>query len=61
MDRLLGHDEPLASNAAVAMTPVERVGFLGNLSALLAGGLLHGDEYVRLLPRFADDPSRRSS
>jgi len=47
----------LASNAAVAMTPVERVGFLGNLSALLAGGLLHGDEYVRLLPRFADDPS----
>src|SRR6185295_4524495 len=47
----------LASSATTAMTPIERVGFLGNLSALLAGGLLHGDEYVRLLPRFADDPS----
>jgi alanyl aminopeptidase len=47
----------LASSAPTAMTPVERVGFLGNLSALLAGGLLHGDEYVRLLPRFADDSS----
>src|SRR6185295_14337098 len=47
----------LALSAADVMNPVERAGFLGNLSALLDGGLIHGDEYVRILPRFADDKS----
>ncbi|HZI89099.1 MAG TPA: M1 family metallopeptidase [Candidatus Polarisedimenticolia bacterium] len=47
----------LAQNAGQAMTPVERVGYLGNLSALLAGGQVHGDEYARLLTRFGDDES----
>jgi aminopeptidase N len=47
----------LAENAADIMTPIERVGFLGNLTALLDGGLIHGDEYVRLTGRFANDPN----
>jgi len=45
----------LAADAGRAMSPVERVGFLGNLSALLEGGLLHGDEFTRLVAKFADD------
>ena len=47
----------LAENAGNVMSPVERVGFLGNLSALLDAGLLRGDEYARLLSKFADDSS----
>ena len=34
---------------------MERVGYLGNLSALLAGGQVHGDEYARWLSQFAND------
>jgi alanyl aminopeptidase len=34
----------------------ERVGFVGNLSALLDGGLVHGADYLRLLSAFAADP-----
>src|SRR5439155_18024453 len=49
--------QKLAQSAAEIMSPAERVGYLGNLTALLDAGLLHGDEYVRLLARFADDPS----
>lgn len=49
--------EKLAANAAEIMSPGERVGYLGNLAALLDAGLIHGDEYVRLLGRFADDPN----
>jgi alanyl aminopeptidase len=47
----------LAGSAAQAMTPVERVGFLGNLSALLGAGLVHGDEFTRLVGKFAEDPT----
>src|SRR5258705_13886121 len=47
----------LASNAAGAMTPVERVGFLGNLSALRAGGPLFRGKYGPLLPPLAAHPS----
>jgi hypothetical protein len=39
------------------MSPKERVGFLGNLTALLDAGILRGEDYVKLLTRFADDPS----
>jgi hypothetical protein len=39
----------------------ERVGFVGNASALLSAGQLGGDDYVRVLEAFADDPNRRSS
>jgi alanyl aminopeptidase len=34
----------------------ERVGFIGNASALLDAGALRGDEYLRLLAPFARDP-----
>jgi len=47
----------IAENAGTVMNPVERVGYLGNLTALLDAGLLRGNEYVRLLSRFSDDPS----
>jgi alanyl aminopeptidase len=46
----------LSEKATDVMTPRERVGFLGNLSALLAAGFTHGDDYLRLLTRFAGDP-----
>jgi len=49
--------EKLAANSAEIMSPGERVGYLGNLAALLDAGLIHGDEYIRLLGRFADDPN----
>jgi len=45
----------LADAEGDAMTQVERVGYLGNLSALLDAGLIHGDDYMRLLAKFADD------
>jgi alanyl aminopeptidase len=47
----------LAGASGQAMSPVERVGYLGNLSALLEGGLVHGDEFTRLIGKFADDPT----
>ena len=46
----------LAENATDVMTPRERVGLLGNLKALLSAGYAHGDDYMRLLARFASDP-----
>ncbi|HYQ96594.1 MAG TPA: M1 family metallopeptidase, partial [Candidatus Eisenbacteria bacterium] len=46
----------LAGGAAEIMSPKERVGFLGNLRALLNAGILHGDDYLELTARFADDP-----
>ena len=47
----------LAESAGQIMSPVERVGFLGNVEALLDGGMIHGDDYMRLLSRFANDES----
>ncbi|MEW5873928.1 MAG: M1 family aminopeptidase [Candidatus Zixiibacteriota bacterium] len=46
----------LAKNADAALTPRERVSFLGNVSALLDAGEIHGDDYLRVLGEFADDP-----
>jgi len=37
------------------LTARERVGLLSNASALLDAGLLHGDDFMRLLSQFADD------
>ena len=47
----------LAADGGPGMTPVERIGYMGNLTALLAGGQIHGDEYARLVAKFSDDPS----
>ena len=49
--------QALADAAAETMTPFERVGFLGNLTALLDAGIIHGDDYVRLISRFGGDES----
>ncbi|MCP4664106.1 MAG: M1 family metallopeptidase [bacterium] len=46
----------LARNATSVLSPRERVELLGNLSALLAAGRLHGDAYLDLLREFAEDP-----
>ncbi len=34
----------------------ERVAFLGDLAALLDAGTIHGDDYLRALERFTEDP-----
>jgi aminopeptidase N len=46
----------LAEQSVKIMSTKERVGFLGNITALLDAGILHGDDYLRLTSRFADDP-----
>jgi alanyl aminopeptidase len=46
----------LAEGGSRAMTVRERVGFIGNASALLDAGALAGDEYLRLMTPFARDP-----
>lgn len=45
----------IASDAPTKLTTVERKAFLGNLSALLDAGVVHGDDYLRLLNQFAAD------
>ncbi|OGF17284.1 MAG: hypothetical protein A2W00_14100 [Candidatus Eisenbacteria bacterium RBG_16_71_46] len=49
----------LAEHATSWLTPRERVGFVGNLAALLAAGAARGDEYLRLLAPFGADPEPR--
>jgi alanyl aminopeptidase len=49
----------LSVDARTVLTPRERVGFLGNLAALLDNGALKGDDYMKLLGRFATDPEPR--
>jgi aminopeptidase N len=46
----------LTTAATSALTPRERMGLVGNASALLEAGELSGDAYVRLLEAFASDP-----
>jgi alanyl aminopeptidase len=46
----------LTTDAAAMLDTRERVGFVGNASALLSAGQLGGDEYVRVLEAFANDP-----
>jgi alanyl aminopeptidase len=46
----------MATDAGRVLDTRERVGFLGNASALLSAGELHGDDYVRVIEAFADDP-----
>jgi alanyl aminopeptidase len=45
----------IAEGGERTMTVRERVGFVGNASALLDAGALHGDEYMRLMAPFAAD------
>ena len=51
--------EAMASLAAVApqvLTANERLAFIGNAGALFRSGVLHGDTYLDVLSRFANDP-----
>ncbi|HXL15267.1 MAG TPA: M1 family metallopeptidase [Methylomirabilota bacterium] len=45
----------LADGGGQYLSPVERVEFLGNAAALLDAGLIHGDDFMRLSAKFADD------
>jgi cytosol alanyl aminopeptidase len=45
----------LADSAAKVLSSRERLGLVNDLSALLDGGQLHGDEFLRLLARFGND------
>lgn len=46
----------LAENATELLDATERVGLIGNASALLDAGAISGDEYLHTLNKFADDP-----
>jgi alanyl aminopeptidase len=46
----------LAQNATRSMSPAERIGFLGNLGALLSAGEVHGDTYLQVMGSMADEP-----
>jgi alanyl aminopeptidase len=46
----------LAAGAAEVMDTRERLGFLGNLSALLDAGIVRGRDFMSTLGRFSDDP-----
>jgi alanyl aminopeptidase len=53
---LVAMSEKGNGNPGVAHLDVrERVGLIANVSALLDAGEIHGDEYLRVLGRFADD------
>lgn len=54
LDRV--HILRLAQAAAKELSPRERIALIGDLSALLDAGLLHGDDYLAALAHFADDP-----
>ena len=47
----------ITQQARPQLTERERVGLLNNLNALLSGGVLHGDDYLRSIAAFGNDPS----
>jgi alanyl aminopeptidase len=46
----------LAARATEALNPMERLAFVGNAGALFSNGTIHGDAYLDILNRFANDP-----
>ncbi len=48
--------DALATRAAESLDGRERVGFLGNLAALLNAGTIRGDDMLRFIAGFAHDP-----
>ncbi|HEY3217098.1 MAG TPA: M1 family metallopeptidase [Candidatus Eisenbacteria bacterium] len=48
--------DALAKEAPQRLAPRERIGFVGNLRALLAAGQIHGDQFLNVLSTFAGDP-----
>jgi alanyl aminopeptidase len=45
----------LASRATESLSANERIAFLGNLSALLDAGVIHGNEFLEILNRFSSE------
>ena len=47
--------QTLAAGASRTLDSRERVGYVGNLAALLDAGAVHGDEFLQVLNHFAED------
>lgn len=47
----------ISKNASSELTEIERMGLLGNLSALIDAGMISGDDYLNVLSRFNTDSS----
>ena len=45
----------ISAKATDVLTPKERMAFLGNLSALLDAGVIHGNDYLETLQRFSGE------
>ncbi len=43
------------ANASSALAPIEKMGYLGNLAALLDAGVVSGGDYLKALSAFAND------
>ncbi len=48
--------QAMATDATRSLDPRERIALIGNLSALLTAGTMHGDVYLDALGRLAGDP-----
>jgi cytosol alanyl aminopeptidase len=48
--------DAIARDAAASLDPAERIAFIGNLTALLDAGEIHGDLYLKTLGAMAKDP-----
>src|SRR5206468_5116247 len=46
----------IARQSRTMLTPRERVGFVLNLTALIGVGAVRGDDYLRTLAEFSNDP-----
>jgi len=49
----------LVAGAGKPLTPEERIGIVGDADALFRGGQLQAGEVLRLVPEFANDPTRQ--
>ncbi len=49
----------LAADGGKRLTPEERIGLLGDARALMSGGELPAQDALRLVPEFANDPTRQ--
>ena len=49
----------LADRSTQVLSARERIAYIGNLAALMNAGMIHGDEYLTVLSKFAADPEPR--
>jgi alanyl aminopeptidase len=51
--------ERVLADGGKRLSPVERIGVLGDVKALVRGGDLPAEEALRIVPEFANDPTRQ--